>query len=203
MATTRCWPPMPPIAPAIMAKRSRPPAAAPLPAAMPARRGVEPRWPGDHRLCRGPCAGEAGLWLSHRLQGPGGGDQWRYRRQRRRGAGGQGGRCADPRSPATAPGRRHHRGLDGQRPAAHRADHAGHIELSHHARTGRRSGGAAGVRELVLTHIAPPLPSRLFHAAFLGDAPQRFGGRIRIADDGLRCSCRPAARRSRTPYDAL
>ncbi|OYQ29388.1 hypothetical protein CHU93_07775 [Sandarakinorhabdus cyanobacteriorum] len=44
----------------------------------------------------------------------------------------------------------------------------------------------AGVRELVLTHIAPPLPSRLFHAAFLGDAPQRFGGRIRIADDGLR-----------------
>jgi ribonuclease Z len=44
----------------------------------------------------------------------------------------------------------------------------------------------AGVHELVLTHIAPPLPSRLFHAAFLGDAPQRFGGRIHIADDGLR-----------------
>jgi len=44
----------------------------------------------------------------------------------------------------------------------------------------------AGVRELVLTHIAPPLPSRIFHAAFLGDAPQRFDGRIRIADDGLR-----------------
>ena len=44
----------------------------------------------------------------------------------------------------------------------------------------------AGVKELVLTHIAPPLPSRLFHPAFLGDAPARFGGRIRIADDGLR-----------------
>lgn len=44
----------------------------------------------------------------------------------------------------------------------------------------------ADVRELVLTHIAPPLPSRIFHAAFLGDAPQRFDGRIRIADDGLR-----------------
>ena len=43
----------------------------------------------------------------------------------------------------------------------------------------------AGVKELVLTHIAPPLPSRLFHAAFLGDAPERFDGRIRIADDGL------------------
>ncbi len=44
----------------------------------------------------------------------------------------------------------------------------------------------AGVRELVLTHIAPPLPSRLFHPAFLGDAPARFAGPIRIADDGLR-----------------
>ena len=44
----------------------------------------------------------------------------------------------------------------------------------------------AHVRELVLTHVAPPLPSRLFHPAFLGDAPSRFDGRIRIADDGLR-----------------
>lgn len=43
----------------------------------------------------------------------------------------------------------------------------------------------AGVRELVLTHIAPPIPSRLFAAAFLGDAPQRFRGPIRIASDGL------------------
>ena len=44
----------------------------------------------------------------------------------------------------------------------------------------------AHVGELVLTHIAPPLPSRLFHAAFLGDAPGRYDGRIRIAEDGLR-----------------
>jgi ribonuclease Z len=44
----------------------------------------------------------------------------------------------------------------------------------------------AGVAELVLTHVGPRLPSRLFHPAFLGDAAQRFGGRIRIADDGLR-----------------
>jgi ribonuclease Z len=43
----------------------------------------------------------------------------------------------------------------------------------------------AGVAELVLTHIAPPLPSRLLHAAFLGDAHRRFTGPIRIADDGL------------------
>jgi ribonuclease Z len=42
------------------------------------------------------------------------------------------------------------------------------------------------VAELVLTHVGPRLPSRLFHPAFLGDAAQRFGGRIRIADDGLR-----------------
>jgi ribonuclease Z len=43
----------------------------------------------------------------------------------------------------------------------------------------------AGVGMLVLTHIAPPLPSRLLHAAFLGDAAQRFSGPIRIAHDGL------------------
>jgi ribonuclease Z len=43
----------------------------------------------------------------------------------------------------------------------------------------------AKVGMLVLTHIAPPLPSRLLHAAFLGDAAARFGGPIRIAHDGL------------------
>lgn len=43
----------------------------------------------------------------------------------------------------------------------------------------------AGVRQLVLTHIAPPIPSRLFAAAFLGGAPERFHGPIRIASDGL------------------
>jgi ribonuclease Z len=60
--------------------------------------------------------------------------------------------------------------------------------LNYHTTPQEAAGIAAraGVGELVLTHIAPPLPSRLFHAAFLGDAPQRFGGRIRIAQDGLR-----------------
>ncbi|WP_353217671.1 MBL fold metallo-hydrolase [Sandarakinorhabdus sp.] len=43
----------------------------------------------------------------------------------------------------------------------------------------------AKVGMLVLTHIAPPLPSRLLHAAFLGDAGARFAGPIRIAHDGL------------------
>lgn len=48
-----------------------------------------------------------------------------------------------------------------------------------------RLAAQAGVRELVLTHIAPPVPSRFFEAAFLGDAATRFGGPIRIARDGL------------------
>ena len=43
----------------------------------------------------------------------------------------------------------------------------------------------AGVGMLVFSHVGPPLPSRLLHAAFLGDAPARFDGPIRIADDGL------------------
>jgi ribonuclease Z len=43
----------------------------------------------------------------------------------------------------------------------------------------------AKVGMLLLTHIAPPLPSRLLHAAFLGDAAERFNGPIRIAHDGL------------------
>ncbi|WP_029131442.1 MBL fold metallo-hydrolase [Sandarakinorhabdus limnophila] len=42
----------------------------------------------------------------------------------------------------------------------------------------------AGVQMLMLTHIVPQLPSRFFEAAFLGDAPQRFAGPIRIAHDG-------------------
>ena len=44
----------------------------------------------------------------------------------------------------------------------------------------------AGVKMLMLTHIVPPVPNRLFDAAFLGDAPQRFTGPIRIARDGTR-----------------
>ena len=42
----------------------------------------------------------------------------------------------------------------------------------------------AGVRMLMLTHIVPPVPNRLFDAAFLGDAGKRFAGPIRIARDG-------------------
>lgn len=43
---------------------------------------------------------------------------------------------------------------------------------------------AAGVDMLILTHIVPPLPSRAFHAAFLGDAPSRYAGPIVVGEDG-------------------
>ncbi len=48
--------------------------------------------------------------------------------------------------------------------------------------------GAAGVRALVLTHIVPPIPSRLFDKAFLGDASNRFSGPITVGTDGLMLS---------------
>ena len=43
---------------------------------------------------------------------------------------------------------------------------------------------AAGSAALVLTHIVPALPSKLLHAAFLGDARAHYSGPIRIAADG-------------------
>lgn len=48
-----------------------------------------------------------------------------------------------------------------------------------------RAARDAGVRQLVLYHIVPPLPSSLLNAAFLGDAPKTFPGPITVAEDGL------------------
>jgi ribonuclease Z len=48
-----------------------------------------------------------------------------------------------------------------------------------------RSAQRAGVRQLVLTHLVPPLPSPLFNAAFLGDAPDLFDGPITVGEDGM------------------
>jgi ribonuclease Z len=46
----------------------------------------------------------------------------------------------------------------------------------------------AGVKTLVLSHIVPPIPHPYFNAAFLGDAPNRFGGPIIVGRDGLMLS---------------
>lgn len=52
---------------------------------------------------------------------------------------------------------------------------------------------AARARMLVLTHIVPPLPSRFFYPAFLGEAAKRFPGRIVVGEDGMFFSL-PAAK---------
>jgi ribonuclease Z len=44
---------------------------------------------------------------------------------------------------------------------------------------------AAGVKQLVLSHIVPPVPSAFFYPAFLGDAPKRFSGPILMGEDGM------------------
>jgi ribonuclease Z len=47
------------------------------------------------------------------------------------------------------------------------------------------SAREAGVKQLVLSHIVPAIPSRFFYPAFLGDAPKRFGGPITVGEDGM------------------
>ena len=44
---------------------------------------------------------------------------------------------------------------------------------------------AAGVKQLVLSHIVPSIPSRFFYPAFLGDAAARYGGPIVVGEDGM------------------
>lgn len=43
----------------------------------------------------------------------------------------------------------------------------------------------AGVKELVLSHIVPSVPSKFFYPAFLGDAASRFSGPIIVGEDGM------------------
>jgi ribonuclease Z len=47
------------------------------------------------------------------------------------------------------------------------------------------SARAAGVRQLVLSHLVPVLPSRFFYPAFLGDAKAHFSGPITVGEDGM------------------
>ncbi len=44
---------------------------------------------------------------------------------------------------------------------------------------------AAGVKELVLSHIVPSIPSKFFYPAFLGDAASRYPGPIVVGEDGM------------------
>jgi len=59
--------------------------------------------------------------------------------------------------------------------------------LNYHATPEQAAESAqeAGVRQLVLSHIVPAIPSALFYPAFLGDAPRRFTGPITIGEDGM------------------
>lgn len=59
--------------------------------------------------------------------------------------------------------------------------------LTYHATPEQAAASArrAGVRQLVLTHLVPPMPSRFFYPAFLGRAKGAFDGPIVVGDDGM------------------
>jgi ribonuclease Z len=59
--------------------------------------------------------------------------------------------------------------------------------LSYHAspEDAATTAAQAGAGMLVLTHIVPPLPTRLLDSYFLGDAADRFGGPIVVGRDGM------------------
>lgn len=60
----------------------------------------------------------------------------------------------------------------------------------------------AGARLLVLYHLVPPLPSGFMDAAFMSDAPGKFGGRIVVGRDGLRIDL-PAGSKDIETHHAL
>lgn len=59
--------------------------------------------------------------------------------------------------------------------------------LDYHASPEQAADAArtAGVKQLVLSHIVPPLPTRFVYPAFLGAAPDHFGGPITVGEDGM------------------
>lgn len=79
-----------------------------------------------------------------------------------------------------------------------------HDIQGYHASPADAAGVAqtAGAKLLVLTHLVPPLPSRFFDAAFLGDARSKFGGPIVVGRDGLLISL-PAGSERVDQRDAL
>ena len=48
-----------------------------------------------------------------------------------------------------------------------------------------RAAAQAGAGAQVLTHIAPPLPTKLLYPAFLGGARALYSGPITIGEDGM------------------
>ncbi len=47
------------------------------------------------------------------------------------------------------------------------------------------SAQTAGVKQLVLSHLVPPLPTSFLYPAFLDDAPDKFDGPIIVGEDGM------------------
>jgi ribonuclease Z len=56
------------------------------------------------------------------------------------------------------------------------------------------SAKAAGAQMLVLSHLVPPLPLSYLYPAFLGDAENRFDGRIIVGEDGMLFSLPPKSK---------
>lgn len=59
--------------------------------------------------------------------------------------------------------------------------------LNYHASPEEAAEAAqeAGVKQLVLSHIVPSIPSKFFYPAFLGDAKSRFKGALVVGEDGM------------------
>ncbi len=59
--------------------------------------------------------------------------------------------------------------------------------LNYHAspEEAAESAKEASVKQLVLSHIVPSIPSKFFYPAFLGDAAKRYGGPIVVSEDGM------------------
>ncbi len=58
-----------------------------------------------------------------------------------------------------------------------------------------QSAQVAGVQQLVLTHLVPPIPNAFFYPAFLGDAGDYFDGKIIVGEDGMIFSLPPGSDR--------
>lgn len=64
-----------------------------------------------------------------------------------------------------------------------------------------RVAESAGAKALVLYHLVPAPPARMIERAFLGDAPDLFGGALKLADDGMLVSL--PAQSEKVEFDQL